>query len=56
METNRILHDFGELTHEDIEDLSTFRSPKNVVQSNPYTFLVAALALGLLLGLLTHRK
>ena len=55
METHRVLHDFGELTHEDIEEMYP-PNPPTSVQRKPYQFLIAALALGVLVGYFAKRK
>ena len=60
MESHRTVHDFGELTHEDVSDLrsalTATRSIKEKVRAKPYSFLLAALALGLYLGYLARRN
>lgn len=60
METHRIVHDFGELTHEDVSHfdstLAATRSVKEKVRAKPYTFLFGALVLGIFLGYLTRRN
>jgi hypothetical protein len=60
MEANKVLHDFGELTYEDVSEfdsaLAATRSTKEKVRAKPYSFLFAALALGLCLGYLARRN
>lgn len=60
METHRVFHDFGELTHEDVEEMhSVMRSGRSLeekVRSNLYSSILAALAVGILLGYLSRRN
>lgn len=53
METHRVVHDFGDLTYEDIG--ATAPSRFSLTQK-PYQFLLGALALGVLFGFLVSRK
>jgi len=59
-EKQRVLHDFGELTREDVshfnEALAATRTIKEKVRSRPYSFLVASLAVGICLGYLMRRS
>lgn len=53
METHRVVHDFGDLTYEDIEAKAPFNfSPSH----RPYPLLLGALVLGVLFGFLVHRE
>jgi hypothetical protein len=55
-----VFHDFGELTHEDVEEMhSVMRSGRSLeekVRSNLYSSILAALAVGILLGYLSRRN
>jgi hypothetical protein len=54
MEIHRTVHDFKDLTYEDIAESS--RGPRPIISANPYYFLLAALAVGIFVGLLAKRK
>jgi hypothetical protein len=60
MQSQKVLHDFGELTHEDVshfdEALAASRTTKEKIRSKPYSFLLAALALGVCFGYLARRS
>lgn len=60
MAQHHIVHDFGELTHEDVSHfdstLAATRSIKEKVRAKPYSFILAALVLGVCLGYLARRK
>ena len=60
MDTHRVVHDFRDLTHEDVVDVSLDGPPdstvKRKIRAAPYQFLFAALAFGLLLGYLAKRN
>ena len=56
METHRVLHDFGELSYEDLEEISGARQDlPSRFRGKPYQFILAALAMGLLIGYLAKR-
>jgi len=59
-ETHKVLHDFGELTDEDVSHfdsaLAATRTMKEKVRAKPYSFLLGALALGVCLGYLARRN
>lgn len=59
MEPHRVLHEFGELTHEDVADmraaLHSARSIKEKIRANLYPIILAALAVGIILGYSTRR-
>lgn len=56
---HRTLHDFGELTHEDVAEmrsaLKAGRTFKEKVRANLYSSVLAALAIGIVLGYLARR-
>jgi hypothetical protein len=60
METHRVLHDFGELSREDVADfrsaLHAARSAKEKIRANIYPSLLTALAVGICIGYLTRRN
>ena len=56
MQTHRVVHDFGELSYEDLDDISAGKNGKISLRAKPYQLLFAALALGLFVGYLAKRK
>ena len=60
MEAYRVIHDFQDLSLEDIADTQSREnssgSAKQRLHATPYQFLFAALAFGLLLGYLARRN
>jgi hypothetical protein len=55
METHRVMHDFGELSYEDLGEINR-RSVARIPRPKSYSFLFAAIALGLFVGFLARRK
>jgi hypothetical protein len=56
MYAHRVVHDFGELSYEDLNEISAEKNRKISLQTKLYQFLFAALALGLFVGYLAKRK
>ena len=59
METHRTLHDFGELTYQDVTEINSktaARPVKNRIRAQLYSSLAAALAVGVIIGYLTRRN
>ena len=57
METHRVLHDFGELNYEELNEIAAAHHNKeNIFQARPYPLLLAALAFGLLIGYFARRN
>jgi len=60
LEKQRAIHDFGELTYEDLDhfhsSLAATRSVTEKVRAKPYSFIFAALALGIFIGYLSRRN
>jgi len=55
METHRVMHDFGELSYEDLGEISR-RSIAKIPEKSHYPVLVAAVTLGFLIAFLAKRK